>query len=112
MLALLVVADLAAPQRFELPLLDLVHRAPPLQRDERLDARVAALAERDAVPVVLPLLDEPALLAPVEDRFRRLLLGQAFEPGGGDAPVEPDAARLGKAVIAADGEVGRVVPRR
>src|SRR4051794_22538542 len=112
MLARRVVANLAARERLERPLLELLHRAPPLQRDQRLDAAVAALAERDAVPVVLALLEQPALLAPREDPLLRLLLREPLEPGRRHEPVRPDATRLRQAVVAADLEVGRVVTRR
>jgi hypothetical protein len=67
-LALGVEDDLAVAQRLERRLLELVHRAPPLQRDQRLDPALAALAERDGVAVVLALLELAALAEPVEDR--------------------------------------------
>src|SRR5207248_7139713 len=85
---------------------------PPLQRDARLDAVLAAIAERDGVPVVLPLLELVALAAPVEDPRPGLLLRQPFEPLRSDETVRPDAARLGQAVVAPDLEIGRIVPRR
>ena len=55
----------------------LVHAAPPLQRDERLDAGVAALARPDRVPVVLALDEPPALLHPSEHRLVGLRLARA-----------------------------------
>src|SRR5207249_5697650 len=106
-LALRVVAHLAGAERLERTLLDLVHRAPPLQRDERLDPRVAAFARRDAVAVVLALLEQPALAAPGEDLLFRLLLRQPFETLGGLETVGADAARLREPMVAADLEVGR-----
>ena len=45
----------------------LLHLAPPLQRDQRLDPRVAALAGTDRVPVALPLDELPVLLEPGDD---------------------------------------------
>ena len=58
---------------------ELVHRAPPLRRDERLDARVAALARADRVPVVLALLELVVLAEPVDDVPVGLFLRQPLE---------------------------------
>src|SRR2546428_11266634 len=77
-LRLRVVADAAGAQRLERGLLQLLHRAPPLERDQRLDPALATLAERNGVPVRLPPLDQSALLAPIEHALARLLLA---EPG-------------------------------
>ena len=93
----------------------LRHRAPPLQRDERLDPRVAALAGADGVAVGLALLEQPALLAP---RRRRASSASAWvQPGelaglGVHPPVRADHHRLGQVVVAPDLEVDRVVARR
>ena len=57
MLALRVVADAPLAQRLERRPSRLLHRAPPLERDQRLDPRVAALAGADRVPVALSLLE-------------------------------------------------------
>src|SRR5579862_2201581 len=93
-LALGVVDDLAVPERFQWPLLDLLHRAPPLQRDQRLDPALAPLAQRHRVPVVDAVDELAALAEPVEDLVAGLLLRQPFEPGRGDEAVRPDAHRL------------------
>ena len=92
-------------------LLQLLHRAPPLQRDPRLDPRLAAVAERDRVPVRLPLLELVVLAQPGEDALVRLLLGQAGELARllVHQPVGADHRQLGQAVVAADLVVGRVV---
>ena len=52
----------------------LLHRAPPLERDERLDARVAALAGADGVVVALALLEPVVLPQPGDDALVRLAL--------------------------------------
>src|SRR5271170_2125957 len=83
-LALGVVDDLAVPERFERALLDLLHRAPPLQRDQRLDPAFAPLTQRHCVPVVDAIDELATLTQPVEDLVARLLLRQPFETGGGD----------------------------
>ena len=49
---------------------ELVHAAPPLERDQRLDAALAALAECDRVPVGLAL-DEQAVLERASAVMRR-----------------------------------------
>src|SRR5262245_92497 len=90
MLALRVVAHLVRAQRRERALLELLHRAPPLQRDAWLDARLAALAARDRMAVGLALLELPALLEPGDDLLAGLLLRQPLEPLGGHAPVGAD----------------------
>ncbi len=58
---------------------ELVHPAPPLRRDERLDPGVAALARPDRMAVVLALLEPVVPGEPVEDHLVGLLLGQALE---------------------------------
>ena len=111
-LALGVVADAPHLQRLDRRPCELVHAAPPLQRDERLDAGVAALTRADRVAVVLPLLELPLAGQPVEDDAVRLGLGQPLESLRTDHPAvgADDGERL-EAVIAADLEVGRVVAR-
>jgi hypothetical protein len=49
--------DAPLAQRRKGRLLDLLHAAPPLERDHRLDPAVAALACRHGVSVVLALLE-------------------------------------------------------
>src|SRR5471030_35596 len=78
-LALGVVDDLAVSERFERALLDLLHRAPPLQRDQRLDSTLAPLAQRHRVPVVDAVDELPALAEPVENLVAGLFLRQPFE---------------------------------
>ena len=93
---------------------ELLHRAPPLQHDERLDARVAALARGHGVAVRLLSLEEPALAHPREDALTRLRLRQPGEVPRpfAHAPVEPDHGQLLEPVLAPDLEVHRIVPRR
>ena len=93
---------------------ELVHRHPPLQHDQRLDLRPAALAGRDRVAIRLLALEQPALLRPAEDALAGLPLGQPGQLAriGGHPPVQADDRRLGQAVVAADLEVRRVVARR
>ena len=79
-LALRVVADAPLAQRLDRRARELVHRAPPLRRDERLDPRVAALAGADRVAVGLPLLELAALLEPRDDPLVGLLLRQPSKP--------------------------------
>src|SRR5262249_16382856 len=54
----------------------LGHVAPPLERDERLDACAGALAVADGVPVALALLQPALAPEPVDDVLGRLVLGQ------------------------------------
>ena len=61
-------------QGLERGLLELGHRAPPLERDQGLDPRLAALAARDGVPVRLPSHELTALAQPRQDPLFRLLL--------------------------------------
>src|SRR5262249_60328067 len=82
MLRLGVEPHPAGAHRLERRLLQLVHRAPPLRRDQRLDPVLAAVAERDGMPVRLALLELVALAEPGEDAFLGLLLRQALEPAG------------------------------
>ncbi len=77
-----VEAHAPLAQRGERRLLQLVHRAPPLERDQRLDPALAALAERDRVPVGLALLEQAALAAPGEDPLLGLLLREARRARG------------------------------
>ena len=91
-----------------------LHRAPPLQRDERLDARMAALAGADRVAVRLALLHEAALVGPRDHACARLVLRQTGEIAGdlAHAPVPADGHRLGETMVAPDLEVERVVTGR
>ena len=109
-----VVAHATLPQRGERRLLQLVHAAPPLQRDQRLNPALAALAERDRVPVSLALDQQTAVADPGEDPFLCLILGQPGELAGSvvHAPVGADHRQLGKLVRAADLEIERIVPGR
>src|SRR4249919_1946543 len=92
-----VIPDATLVQRFERRLLELLHPAPPLERDQRLDPALAPLAERDRVAVRLALDQQPALAEPLEDALFRLVLGEAGELAGGlvHAPVEPYDRQLG-----------------
>src|SRR5439155_17701727 len=60
-LRLRVVDDAAGAQSLDRRLLQGGHRAPPLQRDQRLDPGFAALTEGDRVAIVLALLEQNAL---------------------------------------------------
>ena len=102
-----VVADAPLAERLDRRRAELLHRAPPLERDQRLDARVAALARPDRVAVRLALLDEAALLGPLEHPRARLLLREPGEIAGlGVHPsVGPDHDRLGEPVRPPDLEV-------
>ena len=112
MLRLGVVPDAARAKHLERRLLQLVHAAPPLEGDERLDPALAALADGDRMAVRLALLEQAALLAPGEHERPRLLLRQPGDLGHDvvHAAVGADHHRLGQAVRAADLEVGGVVP--
>src|SRR5262249_38069536 len=74
-----VELDASGAQGLERRLLELVHPAPPLQRDPRLDPRLAAVAERDGVPERLALLQLVVLAKPVEDPLLGFLLREARE---------------------------------
>ena len=91
----------------------LLHRAPPLEHDQRLDAGVAALAGADRVAVRLAAVELPALLQPREHARAGLLLRQAGEVAGlvVHPAVGADHRELRELVVAPDLEVGRVVPR-
>src|SRR4029453_15424947 len=78
-LGLGVVADAALFQCRDRRRCGLFHRTPPLQGDERLDARVAALARAHRMPVRLALLDETALVGPCDEACSRLLLRETGE---------------------------------
>ena len=92
---------------------ELVHPAPPLGRDERLDARVAALARPDRVAVVLALLELAALLEPREDPRRRPPPASGpRSPRRCIRPSGPITVSVGEPVVAADLEVHRVVAGR
>src|SRR5581483_6416117 len=111
-LALRVVANALRAQRVDRRPTELVHAAPPLRRDERLDARVAALARADGMAVALALLELIVLAQPRDDALVHLVLRQAFEALRRYAPVGADHRQRGQPVVAADLEVGRVVPGR
>src|SRR3954451_20658976 len=91
---------------------ELVHAAPPLRRDERLEAPVTALAPADRVPVALALLQLVVLLQPRDDALVHLFLRHAPEPLGGDAAVRADHGQRRQPVVAPDLEVHGIVPRR
>ena len=109
-----VVADAPLLQRRERRLARLLHRHPPLQRDERLDPGVAALARADRVPVVLALLEPVVLLQPGEHGLVGLLLRLPGEVAGVlvHPAVRTDHGQDLELVVAADLEVGRVVAGR
>ena len=113
-LRLRVEANATIAQRRDRGRSRLAHRTPPLQRDERLDARTTALARADRVPIRLALLDQPALLGPREHARTSLLLCQPGEISRllAHAAVPADGHRLGKAVVTTDVEVERIVARR
>ena len=113
MLRLGVVADAAATQRVECWLLQLRHRAPPLQRDPRLDPAIAAVAERDRMAVRLALLELAVLLEPREHAPVRVVLCEAGEIAGVvvHPAVRADDGQLRKPVVPADLVVERIVPR-
>ena len=89
-------------------LLELVHRAPPLQRDARLDARLAALADarRCAGSARAPRAGR-ARCSQSRIRSSASFCVSPSRPSARDEAVGPDAARLRQAVVAADREVGR-----
>ena len=104
-----VEAHAPLAQRLDRRLRRLLHPAPPLQRDQRLDARVAALARPDRVPVVLALDELPAFLDPGDDG--RVCLGLR-QPARSPAasfilPSRPITIGSGKPVVASDLEVER-----
>ena len=107
--------DAPLAQRLERRLLQLVHRAPPLERDQRLDPALAALAERDRVTVRLALLELPALLAARRARARPA--SACVRPASSPAasfirPSAPITVSSGSSCVAADLEVLRVVAGR
>src|SRR5882724_9669713 len=109
-----VVAHAAGAERLECGPSQLLHRAPPLQGDARLDAAVALVAERHRVAVGLALLELTVLLQPLEDALVRFFLGQA-----GKLPsllvhpaVRSDHSDLGQTVVATDLVVERVMTGR
>ena len=112
-LALGVVADASRLKRVDRGSSELVHPAPPLQRDERLDPRMATLAGADGVSVALALLQLSVLLPPLHDAGVRSGLVEPGELRGGDQPpVEPDHGERLEVVVAADLEVGGVMAGR
>ena len=113
-LGLRMEPDAPRAERLEGRLLELRHRAPPLERDSRLDAVLAAVAHADGVPVGLALLELSALAQPRDDALARLLLRQARQLAGRlvHAPVGADHGELRQAVVLPDLVVLRVVPRR
>src|SRR4029077_20993753 len=102
-----VEADATRLERLDRGACELVHAAPPLRGDERLDPGVAAprraarmpggldpawaaLARPDRMPVVLALPQLAVAGQPVEDDLVRLRLGQPLEAVCDHAAVEPD----------------------
>ena len=112
-LGLGVEADALLAQRLQRRLLQLLHRAPPLQRDTRLDPALAALAEGDGMLEGLARDQLAAVVAPV--RMRSLASSCVSPASAGTSsfisPSGPITVVLGKAVGAADLEVERVVAR-
>ena len=78
MLRLRVVAHATLAERCDRGLCRLLHGAPPLERDERLDPRMATLAGSDRVAIRLALSTNP-LVRPGDDARARLLLRQPVE---------------------------------
>ena len=111
-LALGVVADAPLAQRLDRRARELVHPAPPLGRDERLDPRVAALARPHRVAVGLALLELAALLEPGDDPRVGLRLRHALEALCREPAVRPDHGQRLEVVVAPDLEVDRVVAGR
>src|SRR5580765_2374742 len=109
-----VETDATGTERLERRPSQLRHRAPPLQRDPRLDATVTAIAERHLVAVRLPLLELAVLLQPLEDALVRFLLRQSCELTGllVHPAVRSDHRDLRQTVVEADLVVERVVTRR
>jgi len=66
----------ALAQHLERRLLQILHRTPPLHRNTRLDSRLAAVAQRDRVPVRLAFLELVVFAKPLEDPLLGLLLRQ------------------------------------
>ena len=77
-----VVAHAARLQSLDRRRAELVHAAPPLERDQRLDAALAALADGDRVAVGLTALDEAALLAPGQHAAAGFLLIESCKLAG------------------------------
>ena len=112
-LALRVVADAPLAQRRDRRLRELVHAAPPLRRDERLDPRVAPLARADGVTVRLALLERARAPPP----RRRPVAFAVFwsrpsKPSAVIRPSGPITVSARQPVVAADVEVHRVVAGR
>src|SRR5262249_47024309 len=91
----------------------LLHRDPPLQHDQRLDAAPAAFAGSDGMAVRLLPFELTALAGPREDTFARFFLCQPGELTGFRVhpPVQIDDGEFRQAMVATDLEVGRIVPR-
>ena len=109
-----VVADTLRLKSLDRRRTQLVHAAPPLERDERLDPALAALADGDRVAIGLALLEQASLLAPGEHALAGFLLVEPRELAGlvRHEPVGADHHRLGQAVGTADLEVRGVVAGR
>ncbi len=110
-LALRVEPDAPRAKLLDRRARELVHPAPPLRRDERLDPGVAALARADGVPVRLPPHELVPLLEPGDDLPVGGLLVEALEALGDHPAVRADDRERLEPVVAADLEVDRVVAR-
>src|SRR6266540_1970811 len=104
----------AGAQRFERRLLQLLHRAPPLERDPWLDPGLTAVAEPDGVAVRLASLELVMFLQPVEDARVGLLLRETRQASGlfVHPAVGSDRGDLRQPVVASDLVVERIVSRR
>ncbi len=111
-LAFGVEADAPGAQRLERGLREALHRTPPLGRDERLDARVAALAGRDRVADRLAFFELAVLLEPGDHPPVGLGLAEPLEALGAHAAVGADHGQRLEPVVAADLEVDGVVAGR
>lgn len=107
-----VVAHAPFAERVERGPRRLFHRAPPLERDQRLDPCMAALAGADGMPVALPLLELVVLRQPRDDPLVGLFLRQSGELARGlvHPAVGPDHGQGRQPVVGADSEVDGVMP--
>src|SRR5439155_4430509 len=113
-LRLRVVANAAAAQRLERRLLQLRHRAPPLQRDTRLDPGLAAVADSNGVSMRLTPLELAVFFEPRENPLVGLFLREPGKLAGllVHPTVRTDDRDLREAVVDPDFVVQRVVARR